>query len=199
MNLVFDLGGVVVRWDPEWIVSSVFPDDRRRRLARSEILSHPDWLELDRGTLDYERAVERAVTRTGLSGGEVRNLLEAVPPSLVPIEEMVALLHRLHAGGNALYCLSNMGHASIEYLEKKHDFFRLFTGRVVSCRLKLCKPEPAIFEHLLREFALEPRETVFTDDVEANVAAARQLGIRAIRFQNAAQFERELFGLAGRA
>jgi len=198
LNVVFDLGGVLVRWDPEAIISGVFPDERRRALARKEIFSHPDWLELDRGTLPREEAIARGAMRAGLPQADIEKLLRAVPPSLVPLPDTVALLRRLHAAGHSLYCLSNMHFASIEHLEAAHDFFGLFHGKVISCRLKLCKPEPGIYRHLLREFRLDPGETVFIDDVEVNVAAAARLGIHAIRFETAAQCERALAVLLAR-
>jgi putative hydrolase of the HAD superfamily len=172
LDLVFDLGGVLVRWDPQAIAAGVFAEASTRSLVLREIFQHPQ--------------------RTGLPAAEVARLLKAVPPSLVPIGETVALLHRLKAQGHRLYCLSNMHLASIEHLEATHDFFALFHGKVISCRLNFCKPEPEIYRHLLEAHALQPSRTVFIDDVEANVAAARQLGMHAIRFENAAQCEREL-------
>jgi putative hydrolase of the HAD superfamily len=192
LDLVFDLGGVLVRWDPQAIAAGVFAEASTRSLVLREIFQHPDWLALDRGTLAREAAVTRGAQRTGLPAAEVARLLKAVPPSLVPIGETVALLHRLKAQGHRLYCLSNMHLASIEHLEATHDFFALFHGKVISCRLNFCKPEPEIYRHLLEAHALQPSRTVFIDDVEANVAAARQLGMHAIRFENAAQCEREL-------
>jgi putative hydrolase of the HAD superfamily len=120
-----------------------------------------------------------------------------VPPSLVTFPDTEDLLRRLKARGYPLYCLSNMHFASIDYLEATHDFFQLFDGRVISCRLNLCKPEAGIYEHLLRTYGLEPARTVFVDDVEVNVAAARQAGMHAIRFESAAQCERELRTLLG--
>jgi putative hydrolase of the HAD superfamily len=192
MNVVFDLGGVVVSWDPAAIIAGVFPDERRRALVREAIFSHPDWLELDRGTLPREEAIARGAARAGLPESDIAQLLQAVPPSLVPFPDTVALLHRVKAAGHRLFCLSNMHFASIEHLERAHDFFKLFDGKVISCRLQLCKPEPGIYEHLLKAFALHPAETVFIDDVEVNVAAAGKLGIRTILFRDAVQCEREL-------
>jgi putative hydrolase of the HAD superfamily len=195
LNVVFDLGGVVVRWDPEAIVASVFPETAIREKAKREVFGHADWLELDRGALAPEQAIARAAQRTGIPARDVRRLLQAVPPSLTPVPETVALLHRLHAAGHALYCLSNMGFAGIEHLEREHGFLALFRGKVVSCRLNVCKPEPQIFEHLLRTYALVPEQTVFIDDVEANIVAAARFGMRVIRFESAAQCERELVAL----
>ena len=192
MNLVFDLGGVVVRWDPDAIIASVFADRAIHSKVKAGVFAHPDWLELDRGTLEREDAIRRAAQRTGVPAGEIRRLLHAVPPSLVVFPDTVDLLYRLKRKGYSLYCLSNMHFASIDYLESEHTFWDVFDGRVISCRLKLCKPETEIYEHLLQTYALTPEETLFIDDVQKNLDAAAELGIGTLRFENAAQCEREL-------
>jgi putative hydrolase of the HAD superfamily len=195
LNLIFDLGGVVVRWDPDAIIAGVFQDPAVRKQVRAGVFGHPDWLELDRGTLDREDAIRRAARRLGMADTEIRRLLVAVPPSLAPIPETVELLYRLKARGNPLYCLSNMHFASIEHLEREYGFFEVFQGIVISCRLKLCKPEPAIYAHALEANGLKAAQTVFIDDVDVNIAAAAKAGIRTIQFSSAAQCERELRAL----
>jgi putative hydrolase of the HAD superfamily len=195
LNLVFDLGGVVVRWDPDAIIAGVFADLAIRSKVKAGVFGHADWLELDRGTLGREEAIQRAASRTGVPEGDIKRLLHAVPPSLVLFQDTVELLYRLKKKGHPLYCLSNMHFASIEYLENTHTFWDLFDGRVISCRLQLCKPESGIYEHLLRTYALEAKDTLFIDDVQKNLDAAAALGIRTLRFENAAQCERELGAL----
>ena len=195
MNLVFDLGGVVVRWDPDAIIAGVFSDEDVKARIREGVFGHPDWLELDRGTLGREEAIARAAKRTGLAAGEIKRLLHAVPPSLTVFPEMVDILRRLKRNGYPLYCLSNMHFASIEYLERTHTFWEVFDGRVISCRLQLCKPEPGIYQHLLRTHGLRAGETLFIDDVQVNLDAAARLGIRTLKFENAMQCERELCAL----
>lgn len=192
MNLIFDLGGVVVRWDPAAIIASVFDEEALRAKVREGVFAHADWVELDRGTLDREDAIRRAAQRTGMAPGEIRRLLLAVPRSLTPIPETVELLYRLKARGYPLYCLSNMHTASIEYLERAHQFFEVFSGKVISCRLNFCKPEPQIYQHALKTYRLNAAQTVFIDDVDVNVAAAATAGMRTIQFRDAAQCEREL-------
>ena len=192
MTLVFDLGGVVVRWDPDAIVASVFSDPGMRAKVKAAVFEHADWLELDRGTLGREEAIARAAQRSGVPASEIERLVHAVPPSLVVFPETVELLHRLKRKGYPLYCLSNMHFASIEYLEKTQTFWDVFDGAVISCRLKLCKPDAGIYEHLLRTYGLEAKDTLFIDDVQKNLDAAAKLGIKTLRFENASQCEREL-------
>ena len=192
MNIVFDLGGVVVRWEPETLIADLFDDPEVCRVVHSEFVGHPDWVELDRGTLAPEDAVARASERTGLSHFELNHFLQRVPSRLTPITDTVESLHRLKTQGHSLYCLSNMHFASIEYLERTYDFFDVFIGKVISCRLNLCKPEPKIYSHLLETYGLHAADTVFIDDVEINLATARQMGIQTVRFENPVQCTDEL-------
>ena len=189
---MFDLGGVVVRWDPDAIIAGVFADLQVRKKVKVALFEHADWLELDRGTLGRDQAIARAAQRSGISLADMKRLMDAVPPSLTVFPETVELLRRLKAKGYPLYCLSNMHFASIEYLEQNETFWDVFQGRVISCRLNLCKPEAAIYEHLLQSFGLQASGTVFIDDVQKNLDAAARLGIQTIRFEDARQCEQAL-------
>jgi len=195
MNIIFDLGGVVVRWDPEALLARTFDDPAICKIVQREFIGHPDWLELDRGTLAPEDAIARAAQRTGLVDQLIANLLNNLPSSLAPIPETVELLYRLNARGHALYCLSNMHLASIEFLERTHGFWGVFSGKVISSRVNLCKPEAEMYAHLLETFQIEPASAIFVDDVEINLAAARRFGIRTIRYENSSQCAGELRAL----
>ena len=188
MNVVFDLGGVVVRWQPDHLIASVFDAPEVRAAVRREIIDHP-------GVLAKDEAVVRAVQRTGLAADQVERLLDSVPASLVVMPDTVALMRRVRAHGHALYCLSNMQHASIVYLEREHDYWDVFSGAVISSRIHLIKPEPAIYQYLLQTFGLRGEETGFIDDTVVNLPPAQAFGIKTIRFENAAQCERELRAL----
>ena len=192
MNIVFDLGGVVVGWKPDEIVAGVFADPRERALARHDFIGHADWLALDRGDVTIDDVVARAVARTGLPESRLRTLIERVPSSLVPDPSVVELLHRLRRAGHPLYCLSNMPQLSIEHLEREYSFWHLFTGVVISSRVRFCKPEPEIYAHLLAAHSLQPAETIFVDDMPVNLRAAERFGMRTIQFQSAEQCEAEL-------
>lgn len=197
MNVVFDFGGVLFTWSPERIVRDVFDDQETRRKALVEIFAHPDWLELDRGTLDRQAAIERGAARTGLPRSEIERLLLHVPHSLQLIPETLVLIQSLKANGSNIYALSNMHAASIEHLEREHSFWDLFDGRLISCRVRLIKPEPAIYKHLLDHYELLAEETIFIDDMDANLKAAAACGIRTIKFTNPQQCATALheFGL----
>ncbi len=195
MDVVFDLGGVLLTWDPPAILSSVFADPRDRALVLDRLFGDPDWVELDRGTLPVARAIERAARRTGINAGRLRTLFDVMPSWLVPVPAALELVRAVRAAGNRLFVLSNMQRATLAHLETAYDLFALFDGRVVSCEVGECKPEAAIYRRLLDTFALDPGATVFIDDHQANLDAAAAFGIATIRFEGVEACRAELKAL----
>jgi putative hydrolase of the HAD superfamily len=135
--------------------------------------------------------------RTGLPTQDIARLLNAVPGFLTPIEQTIELIRRLGNTANRLFVLSNMQLASIAHLEQQHDIWELFRGVVISSRIRKVKPDIEIYRYLLDQYQLRPSETVFIDDVPENLEAAASLGIRTIRFFDAAQCERALLDHQG--
>jgi putative hydrolase of the HAD superfamily len=191
-NIIFDLGGVVIEWSPDRILEGYYDDPEIRAIMKTALFLHPDWLQLDRGTLSEAQALVRLESRTGRPPAELEGLLNAVRASLHPKTDTVALLTRLEKRGVPLYCLSNMSSATFQYLRQRYPFWGLFRGIVISGDIKLMKPEREIFDYLLGKYGLVASETVFVDDHAANIEAARSLGLQAVWFQSAGQCEIEL-------
>jgi putative hydrolase of the HAD superfamily len=191
-NVIFDLGGVVIEWNPERILEGYYADPQMRAIMKTALFLHPDWLQLDRGTLSEADLLVRAGDRTGRPPAELAGLLDAVRESLHAKPDTVALLDKLSARGVPLYCLSNISSDIFAYLRGRHSFWEVFRGTVISGDLKMMKPEREIFEFLLHRYGLVAQETVFVDDNAPNVEAARALGIHAVWFKNARQCEQEL-------
>jgi putative hydrolase of the HAD superfamily len=191
-NVIFDLGGVVIEWNPDRILAGYYADPEMRAIMKTALFLHPDWLQLDRGTLNEADLLARAAGRTGRSAAELRGLFDAVRESLHTKTETVTLLEKLSARGVPLYCLSNMSSDIFTYLRQRHSFWGVFRGIVISGDIRMMKPERDIFEFLLQRYGLVAAQTVFVDDSAANIAAARELGIHPVWFKSAAQCEREL-------
>ncbi|MBF9016321.1 MULTISPECIES: HAD family phosphatase [unclassified Oceanispirochaeta] len=195
MNIVFDLGGVVLHWSPEDLINNYFPEKKDGKNIKDNFFAHPEWESLDRGTIEKEAAVKNAAERTGLEYSRIKEMLDSTPASLTPKEETIDLILKLKEKGHHLYILSNMHHDSMDYLDETHDFFELFEGKVASCRVNLVKPEAAIYQYLLTENNLIPEETIFIDDMKENVEAAAREGIHPIHFKSVSQCEEELRSL----
>src|SRR5262245_17199225 len=187
MNIIFDLGGVIFSWNPAQIIQKVFTLPDEQRVIRTKIFEHPDWLDLDRGTLDRAQAIQQAITRTGFPPNRIEDLFQQIPYALVPILETLEIVQQIKQAGHKCFVLSNMHVASIEHLENEYPIWDLFDGRVISCYIHLLKPEPGIYQFILDKYNLLPEQTVFIDDIEVNTQAAAQLGLTTIQFLSPAQ------------
>lgn len=196
-NVIFDLGGVLVTWRPQEIIDSFYADAALREALRDHVFRHPDWGELDRGTLDETAAARRFAERTSRPIEEMTALLDRVRDSLEPMPDTVVLAERLRDSGLSLYALSNISVPMFEHIRARHEFFDLFSGIVISASVNKMKPEPAIYRHLTAKYSLAPAESVFIDDLPRNVDAARQLGMAGVLFESAEQCSRELERLIG--
>jgi putative hydrolase of the HAD superfamily len=110
-------------------------------------------------------------------------------------ETMVNWLRRLREGGIKTGLLSNIHPAMISYLRENFGWLDLFDFKTFSAEVRLIKPEPAIYEHTLRGLGVTAEETIFIDDREVNVEAARKLGIRALRFRTVEKLREDLQGM----
>lgn len=191
--VVFDLGGVLVDWDPRYLLRKVMPG----RVEEMEAIL--------RDVLNHEWNLARDA---GDSWPAAMSELEAAHPQWADIfrayderwdetlggshDDSVQILRELKELGVPLYALSNWSAQKFPHAEERFEWLQCFDGIVVSGRVKLVKPEPAIFRHLLATFGLVASETVFIDDHGPNVIAAREAGIDAIHFQGAEALRHEL-------
>lgn len=196
-NVIFDLGGVVFDWNPDHIVSRVQPAPELRAALKAALFGHADWRLFDRGTLSESELVERLQLRIGATRPEVEAILDAVRNSLVEKPDTLKLIRSLQGRGTPLYCLSNMPASVYAHLRQRHHFWDAFSGIVISGEVKMMKPEPEVFRHLLATFNLRAAECVFVDDLPANIESARQVGLHAIWFKDAAQCRLELEQILG--
>jgi putative hydrolase of the HAD superfamily len=191
-NVIFDFGGVLVRWKPQEIIDNFYQDSELRARLRDEVFQHPDWLEMDRGTLEDADAVERFAERMNRPAAEMRDLMQRVKDSLVPMQSSLDIVNGLAKRGIPVYGLSNMPSATFAHLEDRYSIWDVFRGIVISGRIKLVKPDPRIFEHISSTYGLVPADTAFIDDHEPNVEAASRHGFRGIQFESAEQCRGEL-------
>jgi putative hydrolase of the HAD superfamily len=198
MNVVFDFGGVLFDWQPHEFLTRLLPELTPTPQAAHALAAvffegyGGDWAAFDRGTIEPEALAQAIARRTGLAVHDTRKVIDGVPHELRPVAGTVALLRRLHAAGHGLFFLSNMPEPYAQHLQANHEFLSLFRDGVFSARVKLIKPEPAIYVHALAVFGINAEHTLFIDDVAHNAEAARAAGWQAVHFQDPAHCEREL-------
>jgi len=188
MSVVFDIGNVLLSYEPARLLRQLGLSAAQQQQALSWIVHSEEWLALDRGDIDLVQAVQGGLARgSGLTSAEIRQIYEGVATTLTPLAPMVNLVEQLAAVQVPLYVLSNMPVHTWQKIEPVNTFFKLFNGLVLSYQENLIKPEPAIYELVCQRFGLVPARTIFIDDSLANVQAARALGWHGIHMADASQ------------
>jgi FMN phosphatase YigB (HAD superfamily) len=194
-TVVFDVGNVLLDWNPRHLYRKLFDDPEAMELFLAEVCT-PAWnLELDRGR-SFAEAVADLVARFPDFADAIR-AYDARWSEMIAgeIEGTVALLERLAERGVPLYALTNLSDEKYESLYERHAFFRRFAGVLVSGRVKMVKPDPAIYRLLLESCELHAEQCLFIDDSAANIDGARAVGLSAVQFESPAQIERTLVEL----
>jgi 2-haloacid dehalogenase len=185
-TVVFDLGGVLVDWEPRSLLRQVMPGrEAEMETILAEVLNH-DWnLARDHGDSWADAMADLAVEHPQWAD-IFRAYDERWGETLVGShEDSVAILRELRERGVPLYALSNWSAAKFPHAEERYEWLDWFDGVVVSGRVKLAKPDPAIFRYLLDTYGLRAADILFVDDHEPNIVAARALGIATHHFRGA--------------
>jgi 2-haloacid dehalogenase len=194
-TVVFDLGGVLINWDPRHLYRQLFQDPDEMESFLSEVTT-AEW----NAHQDAGRPWAEAVEVLAAEHPDRRDLIEAFrlrwPEMLAgEIPGTVDVLADLRATGVRLLALSNWSAEMFPVARDRFDFLAWFEGIVISGEVGVNKPDRRIFEHLLERFDLEPAAAVFIDDSTANLATATALGFRAIHFIDAATLRHDLVQL----
>lgn len=175
-NLVFDMGNVLMDWNPQALAAHFFPDPAQQALAVRALFDSEDWRALDAGAISEETALSRMLGRLPQDlHAAGRALFDGWHRFFPPLPEMNQLAADCKARGFRLYLLSNAGLRFEAYCQNI-PIFPLLDGWVVSAFVRQLKPDPAIYHTLTLRYGLLPQECFFVDDLPANVAGARAAG-----------------------
>ncbi len=185
-TLIFDLGGVLLDWDPRYLYRKVF-DDRVEMEYFLEKVCSPEW----NAQMDTARPFQDAIDE----------LIPRYPQYAEPIQmyysrwyemmggdfpETVNILRQLKEAGYPLAALSNWSGETFPRVRKEHRFLDWFDPLVLSFQLGVAKPHPEIYQALLKELGEQARDCLFIDDSDENVQEAKRQGFSTIHFQSPA-------------
>ena len=191
-NIVFDFGGVLVDWNPRYLYDKYFGDAKQSQWFLDNICLYSWNLQMDGGKPfaegvkelqaehpEWAEAIAIYHTRwVEMMGGEVAGTAD--------------VLRSAKAAGYKIYGLTNWSAETFPMIRDTYPVFQEFDGIVVSGEEHLLKPDAAIYRCLLERYALRAEESLFIDDNRDNVAAARAIGMEAVRFENAEQLAQVL-------
>jgi 2-haloacid dehalogenase len=191
--VVFDLGGVLLEWNPRHLYRKLFGGDDDAMEAFLGSVCTEDWNERQ----DAGRSFADGVAELLPKYPQHARLIEAFGArfdEMIPgaIDDSVAVLHELKRAGVPLYALTNWSSETFPPQRRRFPFLALFDGIVVSGDEGVIKPDPRIFRILLERYGVAAGDAVFIDDVQANAAAAAALGIHGIHFRSPALLRAEL-------
>lgn len=191
-NVVFDVGNVIVRWEPQTIVELAFGHQLPDGITSRELFGGDIFRALNRGAMSLTETQRMFGERHGFDRRTCDRLVEALFESLVLIEETPPLMRRLKDAGYGLYAITDNVHEIVAYLRGRYDFWPLFDGACVSADHATLKPDPRMYTWLVETYDLVPGECVFFDDLEKNVAGAKAIGMEGFVFTGSAQAEADL-------
>jgi 2-haloacid dehalogenase len=195
--VVFDFGGVLIDWSPEYLYRQLIPDEAARRWFLTHVCSM-DWVIRQDGGQPIVEATEELIAKFPDHAPLIRAFYERWHEMVAGVlEEGVAIMEKLEAAKVPLFGLTNWSAETFPYAWEHYPVLRRFRDIVVSGRVKLVKPDPAIFSEMRERIeaqlpGIQPAQLVFIDDNLKNAEAATALGWHAVHHTSAARTEAAL-------
>lgn len=191
-TVVFDLGGVLIDWNPRHLYRRLFGDEAAMERFLAEVCTM-HWNEQQDAGRGWDEAIATLSAQHPQHAGLIAAYRARWDEMLGgPLAPSVAVLDELRGRNLRLYALTNWSHETFPIAWERYDFLHWFAGVMVSGQERLLKPDPAIFRRLLSRFGLLPQRTIYIDDASRNVDAARRLGMHGLLFRDAATLRAEL-------
>lgn len=191
-TVVFDVGNVLLRWDPRLVYRELIPEPERLEWFMQNVCTAAWNIEQDRGR-SWADAVALLVSQHPEWEREIRAYDERWHES-VPgvIADSVAVLGELKGRGDKVYAITNFSREKWAECLIRFPFLQSFDGVIVSAHERLIKPDPAIFELLLNRYDLVAGDCIFVDDSAKNIDGARGVGMQAVHFVEPIDLRSEL-------
>jgi 2-haloacid dehalogenase len=193
-NIIFDLGGVLIDWNPEYVYLDAFKGNRKKMEKFFDEVCTFDWNENQDAGYPLANATEDRIALFPEQADLIRMYYGRWEEMLRgSISGTVSILKKVVSNNDyRVFALTNWSAETFPIALKRFDFLHWFEGIVVSGTERTRKPFPEIYETTLERYDLKACESIFIDDNERNVAAANQLGIQTIKFLNPHQLEKDL-------
>jgi 2-haloacid dehalogenase len=182
--MIFDFGNVLIGWDPENLYRKLIPDEAERKHFLAHVC-HGQWNALQDAGRSWDEAIAERIALHPDRADHIRAYRSRFAEMLTgPVAEGNAILDKVHAAGIPCYGLTNWSSETYHASRDAMPFLDRMQYTAVSGDLKMAKPEPEIFQHLLGVIGKPAESCAFIDDNEANIATAKRLRIQAVLFKN---------------
>lgn len=190
-NIIFDFGGVLIDWNPEYLYRNIFKDEKELKFFLNEICN-PEWNLQQDGGRSFQEANKELIMKFPQYEAEIEKYynrwIEMIGGE---IHENTSLLKPLKTN-YSLFGLTNWSAETFPQVYNKYSFFKEFEGIVVSGRERLTKPNPEIYKILTDRYSIIPEQSLFIDDNEENIKSARGIGFLTIHLEKSVILKKEL-------
>lgn len=185
MNIIFDLGNVLIEWNKEKILSKICKNDLEYNLFNKFVFQSNLWIDLDNGKISLEFLENQLIDEMGHQyQDQIHELVWNWFNYVDLYDEVYELIKQLKKKNFQIYVLSNTSsifHILLDSVLSKVS--SVLDGYVISCEVKMMKPQKEIYLSLINKYQLDIKDCIFLDDLEENVEAARTLGIKAFQIK----------------
>ncbi|WP_314909215.1 HAD family hydrolase [Oribacterium asaccharolyticum] len=198
-NILFDMGNVLVTYNPEWVIRHYTEDEKLIREVKNIVFHSQEWLLLDAGLIEEEKAERNWMER--LSSDKAREIAHLSFQNwhlynMKVIPGTAEIIRALKENGKEIYLLSNASMRLLSIYKEVIPAVECFSGIFYSAAHKCVKPQDIIYERFLEEYSLNPSDCFFIDDLEENISAAKAAGISgAVMKSRTAKETAEILGL----
>jgi 2-haloacid dehalogenase len=196
-TIIFDLGGVLIDWNPKYVFDENYFESQERRDYFFQNICTSDWNENQDAGYPIAKATEERVALFPEWEKSIRDYYGRWTEMLRgPIDETVDIFRKLKQDPKLkIYALTNWSAETFPIALERFDFLHWFDGRVVSGEEKMRKPFPEFYRLLLNRYHVKPEEALLIDDNLRNVKAGEELGIMSIHYQSPEKLKKELIAL----
>lgn len=192
---IFDLGKVIVDWNPGYLLHEIAPDEAQLKFLVDEVLDLDWFRSVDAGYPLSKAIAERSEIYPQYAAA-MQLYVDRWPETIRGFfEGTLEIVRELHASGVPLYILSNWAGETWARVEQDFAFLDLFEDVIISGHVGMAKPDTAIFEKARDRFNVDPSVTLFIDDSSKNVDAAKKVGFQAVIFETPEKLRQDLLDL----
>lgn len=194
-NIIFDVGNVIVRWSPLYIIESTFPEHEphQHQFFIEEIFRSDIWVQLNLGQISEKNAKLKFISKIdSLDIKKADTLFDFIKTTQELVPGTIDIIKALHKKDYRLFALTDNVKEIVQHLQHRYDFWQYFSHVTVSADIGLMKPNKEIFVYTMQKNNLLPHETLFIDDHSPNISTASSLGLHTILFSDSTACLQEL-------
>lgn len=191
-NVIFDMGGVLISYRWKELLMEYTGNDEVATETGLALLDDPKWRDMDKGLISYNELVNYYLNKHPEKSDMIMYFFDHADELQVPRPTLYPLVEKLFDKGYKIFILSNYCNELFNMHTKEVPFLNKVDGLVLSCNIKMIKPEKEIYEYILNTYSLNPDECIFFDDNKQNVEAAISSGIHAVQTVTTEDIENEV-------